>query len=144
LGGGRGVSCDTTDTTLPPPLAMHEYPLSMVDHLGFRQFVSGLNPDFETISRSTLRIEILKMFDNGKSTLKKSIEVNQGKVAITIDLLTASNQKRGYTTMSAHFVDDDWILQNHTLRYYCNIFMFIYVYLYTYLVYAINLIMFDN
>lgn len=75
-------------------IIMHEYPLCMVDHLGFRRFVSGLNPDFEMISRRTLRTDILKMFDDGKSTLKKLLEVNQGRVAVTTDLWTTSNQKR--------------------------------------------------
>ena len=89
----------------------------MVDHLSLRRFVSGLNPDFEMISRSTLRIDILKMFDDGRSTLKKLLEVNQGRVAVTTDLWTASNQKKGYMAVIAHFVDDDWILQNRTLRY---------------------------
>ena len=52
-------------------IAMNEYPSSIVDHLGFRQFVSGLNCDFAMISQRTLRTDILKMFDDGKSTLKK-------------------------------------------------------------------------
>jgi len=33
------------------------------------------------------------MFDDRKSSLKKAVEVNQGKVAISIDLWIASNQK---------------------------------------------------
>ena len=40
-------------------IVMHEYPLSMDDHLGFRRFVSGLNSDFHMISRNTLRSDIL-------------------------------------------------------------------------------------
>jgi len=115
-------------------IVMHEYLLSMVDHFGFRRFVSGLNPDYEMISRRTLRSDILKMFENGMSILKKLLEVNQGKVAIKTDLWTTSNQKRGYVVVTAYFVDDDSILQNRTLRYDCNVFMFIHVYLYTYLV----------
>ena len=57
------------------------------------------------------------MFDDGKCTLKKLLEVNQGRVSVTTDLWTTSNQNKGYMAVTAHFVDDDWILQNHTLRY---------------------------
>ena len=89
----------------------------MVDHLGFRQFVSGLNLDFAMISRRTLRTDVLRMFDDGKSTLKKLLEVNPGRVAVTTDLWTTSNQKKGYMAVTVHFVDDDWILYNRTLRY---------------------------
>ena len=51
----------------------------MVNHLDFRQFFRDLNSDFEMISRCTLRTDILKMFHNGKSTLKKLLEVNQDR-----------------------------------------------------------------
>ena len=98
-------------------IVLHEYPLSMVDHFGFRQFVSGLNPDFVMISCHTLRTNILKMFDDGKSTLKKLLEVNPGRVVLTTDLWIASNKKKGNMAVTAYFVVDDWILHNCTLRY---------------------------
>ena len=41
---------------------MHEYPLSIVDHIGFRRFVSSLNSSFKMISRSTLKRDVMKMF----------------------------------------------------------------------------------
>ena len=112
-------------------IVMHEYPLSIVDHLAFRWFVSGLNLDFEMISHRTLR-NILKIFDDGKSTLKKAVQVNQGKVAITIDLWIASNQKVTWKsqhtlwTMIGSFKTVLWGI----IAIYC---MFIYVYLYAYL-----------
>ena len=61
--------------------------------------------------------DILEMFDDGKSTLKKLLKVNSGRVALTTNLWTASNQKKGYMAVTTHFLDDDWILQNRTLRY---------------------------
>jgi len=97
-------------------IVMHEYPLSMFDHLGFRRFVSDLNPDFHMISWNTLRNDILTMFKNEKSSLRKLLEVNQGRIAVTTDMWTASNQKKGYMAVTAHFVDDEWILCNQTLR----------------------------
>ena len=108
---------DKSRQDLAEMIVMHEYPLSMVDHLGFRQFVSGLNSDFVMISRRTLRTDILKIFDDGKSSLKKLLEVNPDRVAVTTDLWMTSNQKKGYMAVTVHFVDDDWILYNRTLRY---------------------------
>ena len=97
-------------------ILIHEYPLCMADHLGFRRFVGGLNPDFQIISHNTLRNDILKMFEDCKCSLKKLLEVNQGRIAVTTDLWIASNKKKGYMTITAHFVDDDWVLRNRTLR----------------------------
>ena len=39
---------------------LHEYLLSMVNHIGFRKFVGFLQPLFKLISRNTLKSDILK------------------------------------------------------------------------------------
>jgi hypothetical protein len=36
-------------------IVLHEYPLSMVDHAGFRRFVSSLQPLFKMGTRNTIR-----------------------------------------------------------------------------------------
>ena len=35
-------------------IVLHEYPLSMVDHAGFRRFVSALQPLFKMVTRNTI------------------------------------------------------------------------------------------
>ena len=67
-------------------IMMHEYTLSMVDILGFRRLVTGLNHDFRMISPKTLRSDILKMFDDRKSCLKKLLEAKKGKITVTTDM----------------------------------------------------------
>lgn len=94
----------------------HEYPLSMVDHVAFREFVSSLNSKFKLISRNTLRRDILKLFASKTVVLKKFMENYDCRVALTTDMWTASNQKKGYMAVIAHFIDNDWILRNRTLR----------------------------
>ena len=36
-------------------IILHEYSLSMVDHTGFRRFVSALQPLFKLVTRNTVR-----------------------------------------------------------------------------------------
>jgi hypothetical protein len=36
-------------------MVLHEYPLCMVDHRGFRSFVSALQPLFKMVTRNTIR-----------------------------------------------------------------------------------------
>ena len=43
---------------------LHEYPLSIVDHIGFREFVTELQPMFKLVIRNTLKSDILKIYDN--------------------------------------------------------------------------------
>jgi hypothetical protein len=36
-------------------IILHEYPLCIVDHVGFRRFISALQPLFKTVTRNTIR-----------------------------------------------------------------------------------------
>ena len=95
-------------------VVMHEYPLKMVDHLGFRSFVRSLNDNFKMMSRNTLRSDVLKLYNTEKNSLKVLLERNEGRVAITTDMWTASHQKKGYMAVTSHFIDDKWVLHNRT------------------------------
>ena len=51
---------------------------------------------------------------------KKAIEYMasiDSRVAITTDLWTSDNQKRGYMVVTAHFIDESWTLRNIIMRY---------------------------
>jgi hypothetical protein len=51
---------------------------------------------------------------------KKAIAYMAGiksRVAITSDLWTSNNQKRGYMAITAHFIDETWNLRNILMRY---------------------------
>lgn len=36
-------------------IVLHEYPLSIVDHIGFQRFVTALQPLFKMVTRNTIR-----------------------------------------------------------------------------------------
>ena len=97
-------------------VVIHEYPLSIVDHIGFRSFVKSLNDNFKMISRNTLRSDVLKLYNAQRSSLKVLLERNEGRVAITIEMWTNSDQNKGYMAVTSHFIDEQWILRNRTLR----------------------------
>lgn len=107
---------DVSRRELVKMVVIHEYPLSIVDHIGFRSFVKSLNDDFKMISRNTLRSDVVKMFNNERGSLKDLLVANEGRVAVTTDMWTASNQKKGYMAVTAHFIDAKWILHNRTIR----------------------------
>ena len=97
-------------------IIMHEYPLSMVEHIGFRRFVSSLQPLFKMVSRNTIKSDILKVYDIEKEKLGNWLSRIPARMAVTTDMWT-SNQKKGYMSITAHFVDDNWKLQSRLLRY---------------------------
>jgi hypothetical protein len=50
---------------------------------------------------------------------KKAIDYMAGiqsRVAITTDMWTSDNQKRGYMAITAHFIDESWTLRNIIMR----------------------------
>ncbi|XP_062110077.1 zinc finger BED domain-containing protein RICESLEEPER 2-like [Humulus lupulus] len=98
-------------------IVLHEYPLNMVEHHGFRDFVNSLQPFFKNVSRSTIRRDILKIYENEKTKTKNSISDNCSRVAITTDMWTSNNQKRGYMVVTAHYIDDSWNLHNRIIRF---------------------------
>ncbi|XP_075640577.1 zinc finger BED domain-containing protein RICESLEEPER 3-like [Castanea sativa] len=65
---------------------LHEHPLSIVDHIGFREFVASLQPLFKLVSRNTLKSDILKIYDNEKEKALKMTDKNGSRMAITTDM----------------------------------------------------------
>ncbi|KAF0901841.1 hypothetical protein E2562_006468 [Oryza meyeriana var. granulata] len=41
----------------------------------------------------------------------------KSRVAITTDMWTSDNQKRGYMAITAHFIDESWTLRNIIMRF---------------------------
>lgn len=68
------------------------------------------------MSRNTLKNEILKLYQIKKVQILHLLEKNHDKVAITTDLWTTSNQKKGYMVMTSHFIDNSYKLYSRILR----------------------------
>jgi hypothetical protein len=97
-------------------IILHEYPLSIVDHHGFRKFVSALQPLFKIGTRNTIRRDIMSFYEGEKRKARIFLQRTNCRVAITTDLWTADNQKRGYMAVTGHFIDDSWTLKSCILR----------------------------
>ncbi|XP_075481261.1 zinc finger BED domain-containing protein DAYSLEEPER-like [Primulina tabacum] len=83
-------------------IILHEYPLSMVDHVGFR--------------RNTIKNDIMKVFEYERDKTMKLLESNASRIALTTDMWTSSNQKRGSMAIISHFIDASWKLQSRLVR----------------------------
>ncbi|CAA0809065.1 Unknown protein [Striga hermonthica] len=98
-------------------ITLHEYPLSIVDHVGFRRFVSALQPLFKMMTRNTIRKDIMDAYLEERKKAQEYMAATKSKVAITTDMWTSDNQKRGYMAVTAHFIDDSWMLRNIIMRF---------------------------
>ncbi|XP_075086148.1 zinc finger BED domain-containing protein RICESLEEPER 2-like [Nicotiana tabacum] len=115
--GGSYFDQDVSRKQLAHAIILHEYPLSIVDHVGFRNFVASLQPMFKMVSRNTIKNDIMKFFDNLKSQTSKLLEKVTSRIAITTDMWTSNSNKKGFMAITGHFIDDSWRLQSHILRF---------------------------
>ncbi|CAN0919427.1 Putative AC transposase [Linum grandiflorum] len=72
----------------------------MVDHLYFKILCNGLQPLFKVPSRNTTRKDILTMYEIEKKKIQRVIDENKGRIVITTDMWTTTNQKRGYMAIT--------------------------------------------
>jgi hypothetical protein len=107
---------DVSRKALSLMICVHEYPLSMVDHVGFRKFCATLQPMFTVGTRNTIRQDILDMYGVQKNCMVKYFQQFESRVAITTDMWTASHQNKGYMAVTAHFIDEKWTMKSFLLR----------------------------
>ncbi|KAK3039753.1 hypothetical protein RJ639_027410 [Escallonia herrerae] len=98
-------------------IILHEYPLSIVDHVGFRRYSSALQPLFKVPTRNTIKNDIIKIYDHERVKTMKLLEGIKSRVAITTNLWTSGNQKKGFMAVTSHFIDEDFVLQSRILRF---------------------------
>ncbi|XP_058078750.1 zinc finger BED domain-containing protein RICESLEEPER 2-like [Magnolia sinica] len=95
---------------------VNEKPFSMVESKVFMGFCKFLYPRCEKASRYTVKRECMKMYAIEKANLKALLE-SVSRISLTSDMWTASNQRKGYMSLTAHFVDADWKLQKKILNF---------------------------
>jgi hypothetical protein len=97
-------------------ICVHEYPLSMVDHIGFRRFCAALQPLFKVMYRNTMKKDILDMYELQRKSLVNYLQQCESRIAVTTDMWTANHQRKGYMSVTIHFIDGDWKLKSFLLR----------------------------
>lgn len=63
-------------------------------------------PHVMMMSGNTIRSDIFKIYKEKKENAMQLMEKNSSKIAVTNDMWTANNQKRGYMTVTGHFIDE--------------------------------------
>ena len=106
---------DEARNRLASMITIHDHPLSMVDHHGFQEFCSSLQPLFKCPTRNTIKSDILKLYKLERAKKIKFLEKNGNRIALTTDMWTSSNQKKGFMVVTTHFIDNSWILRSQLL-----------------------------
>jgi BED zinc finger len=87
----------------------HELPFAFVEYTWFNILMKYNNPFYQRVSRTTIRIDCIKVFETEKDKIKKNFK-SVDRISLTSDCWT-SNQTIGYMCLTAHYIDSDWKLQ---------------------------------
>ncbi|KAJ6327683.1 hypothetical protein OIU78_014528 [Salix suchowensis] len=96
-------------------IIQHDYPLYVVEHPAFIDFVRTLQPHYNMVNFNTIQGECVDVYLSEKQSLLNLISGIPGRVNLTLDLGT-SNLDIGYAFLTGHFIDGDWNLQQRILN----------------------------
>jgi hypothetical protein len=76
-------------------IVLDELPFSIVQYVGFVEFLKSLNPLFKMVSKNTIKDDIMKLYYEKKLITSEGFKRYAVRVSLTIDMWT-SNQTLGY------------------------------------------------
>ncbi|XP_012073147.2 zinc finger BED domain-containing protein DAYSLEEPER [Jatropha curcas] len=106
---------DRCNQEIAKMIIQHEYPLHIVEHPAFIDFVRTLQPQYNMPSFNTIQGECVSIYLREKQSLLNLISGIPGRVNLALDLGT-SNLDTGYAFLTGHFIDDDWNLHRRILN----------------------------
>nr|POE71034.1 zinc finger bed domain-containing protein ricesleeper 1 [Quercus suber] len=112
----RKFSVERLRMALARMIIVDELPFRFVEHSGFIDFMSEVEPRFEVPSRVTVARDCLRLYIREKESLRKVLMAGQ-RVCLTTDTWT-SIQNLNYLCLTAHYIDVDWVYHKKILNFY--------------------------
>ncbi|KAL2929200.1 putative AC transposase [Bienertia sinuspersici] len=97
-------------------IMFHSYSLSIVEHEKLRVMLSYLQPKVQHVSRNTILKYCVKEHEILKATLHSKLDSIDSRICFTCDCWSAIT-KHGYLTLTAHYVDNEWVLRSRILNF---------------------------
>lgn len=76
-----------------------------------------LPPYFRLPGRAQFARDCISMYEKLKGELREFFTSTKQRVSLTTDTWTSSNQKINYMCVTAHYIDDDWVLQKKIIYF---------------------------
>ncbi|KAK9193279.1 hypothetical protein WN944_003976 [Citrus x changshan-huyou] len=107
----------TVKVVIARMIVLHELLLSFVEYIEFYKLLKLLQHSIETLSRNPIKTEILKLYDIKKTKAMSIWKTCDSRIAVTTDMWTASNKKKWYMVVTAHYIDSPWVLRSCIMRF---------------------------
>ncbi|CAJ0753236.1 18507_t:CDS:1, partial [Entrophospora sp. SA101] len=88
--------------------------INVVENEEWRTMISTFDSRYRFHNGQTIHDTIISRYEEQKNKVKISIQQIIGKVSLTSDMWTASNNK-AFLSLTIHYVDDNWKLNSFLL-----------------------------
>ena len=95
----------------------HDLPFSFVEYEGMRKVWKYLESNTSNICRNTAKADIQKLYETQWSRLRGELLRCPSRICLTSDAWT-SIVTDGYLSLTAHYVDRNWVLQKRILNFF--------------------------
>ena len=95
----------------------HDLPFQFVEYEGIRFLFAYVCEDIKLVSRNTIKIDMLKLYKKEKEKLLFWLHSILFRINLTSDLWTSITTNE-YLCLTAHFIDEDWVLQKKVLNFH--------------------------
>ncbi|XP_048497539.1 zinc finger BED domain-containing protein RICESLEEPER 2 [Beta vulgaris subsp. vulgaris] len=99
---------------LAKTIILHDYPLSMVDHRGFKGLLESVYP---MVSQNTLKCDISKIYEFEKDVSMLLFNETDSKIAVTVDKFASCDQTKKYIAITGQMINSEWQVQRRMMRF---------------------------
>ncbi|XP_027171738.1 zinc finger BED domain-containing protein RICESLEEPER 1-like [Coffea eugenioides] len=97
-------------------IVRHELSFSFVEYEGIKNVLTYLEPQIKHITRNTAKSDIKKLHAKEVNRLGSELHGCPSRICLTSDAWT-SIVTDGYLSLTAHFIDSNWLLQKKILNF---------------------------
>ncbi|KAI7746374.1 hypothetical protein M8C21_016027 [Ambrosia artemisiifolia] len=97
-------------------IMLHDYPPSMVEHVGFKIFVKNLQPMFEVLTTSVVESDCLTIYAKERQKVFEVIQNLHGRISLAVSFWS-SPENVDYLSLTANYIDDNWKLRRKLLNF---------------------------
>ncbi|XP_024968219.1 zinc finger BED domain-containing protein RICESLEEPER 2-like [Cynara cardunculus var. scolymus] len=107
---------DRSRLDLARMIMLHDYPPSMVEHVGFKIFVKNLQPMFEVMTTSVIESDCLTIYAKERQKVFELVRTLNGRISLAVGTWS-SPENVEYLCLTANYIDEHWKLQKKLLNF---------------------------
>ncbi|XP_078434697.1 zinc finger BED domain-containing protein RICESLEEPER 2-like [Wolffia australiana] len=115
--GTLSLDQELVEQDLAHMVILHEYPFSIVNHVGFRDFVRDLQPQFKLMPAEVLQESCMKVYEDRRLSLFEELSKLNCRVNVSAEIWS-SGWNLEYLHLRCHFVDEDWKLRRKVISFW--------------------------